>query len=279
MRIQYLGTGAAEGFPAVFCNCIHCTKARQDLGRELRTRSQALIDGLLLVDFPPESYFHAVRFGVDLSAVCTLLVTHSHTDHFYAQEFVNRGYKFASGMTSPLLDIYGDETVREVYEEGIRREIKPEVLSGLRFHTVQPFRHFDAGGYEIFSLPATHTKEEKSLLYCIRREGKTLLYLNDTGLLREECYSFLEKNKIRADFVSLDCTLADDPLPHSPRHMGFEENDIVRDKLVSYGLVHADTKYCVTHFSHNSAPFRSRIEEEGKKRGYLAAHDGAVFEF
>ena len=96
MRIRYLGTAAAEGFPAVFCNCAACKMARE-LG-ELRTRSQALIDETLLVDLPPETYYHTVRFGIDLSAVSHLLVTHSHTDHFYAQELVNRGYKFAYGM-------------------------------------------------------------------------------------------------------------------------------------------------------------------------------------
>lgn len=100
MKIRYLGTAAAEGFPAVFCNCAACKAARKDIGRELRTRSQMLVNEDLLIDFPPESYYHAMRFGVDLSAVRTLLVTHSHTDHFYAQEFVNRGYKFAEGMAS-----------------------------------------------------------------------------------------------------------------------------------------------------------------------------------
>ena len=63
MRIRYLGTAAAEGFPAVFCNCAACKMARE-LG-ELRTRSQALIDETLLVDLPPETYYHTVRFGID----------------------------------------------------------------------------------------------------------------------------------------------------------------------------------------------------------------------
>ena len=125
MRIRYLGTAAAEGFPAVFCNCAACKMARE-LG-ELRTRSQALIDETLLVDLPPETYYHTVRFGIDLSAVSHLLVTHSHTDHFYAQELVNRGYKFAYGMRAKTLRIYGDETVREVFAEGTAREIKDDV--------------------------------------------------------------------------------------------------------------------------------------------------------
>lgn len=100
MKIRYLGTAATEGFPAAFCNCKSCTAARKDISKELRTRSQMLIDTELMIDFPPESYYHAMRFGIDLSAVRTLLVTHSHTDHFYAQEFVNRGYKFAEGIAS-----------------------------------------------------------------------------------------------------------------------------------------------------------------------------------
>ena len=143
MRIRYLGTAAAEGFPAVFCNCAACKMARE-LG-ELRTRSQVLIDETLLVDLPPETYYHTVRVGIDLSAVSHLLVTHSHTDHFYAQELVNRGYKFAYGMRAKTLRIYGDETVREVFAEGTAREIKDDVRADIRFITAEPFTAFDCG--------------------------------------------------------------------------------------------------------------------------------------
>ena len=80
-----------------------------------------LIDTELMIDFPPESYYHAMRFGIDLSAVRTLLVTHSHTDHFYAQEFVNRGYKFAEGIASEFLDIYGNGEVLSVYPQAVTK--------------------------------------------------------------------------------------------------------------------------------------------------------------
>ena len=169
MRIRYLGTAAAEGFPAVFCNCAACKMARE-LG-ELRTRSQALIDETLLVDLPPETYYHTVRFGIDLSAVSHLLVTHSHTDHFYAQELVNRGYKFAYGMRAKTLRIYGDETVREVFAEGTAREIKDDVRADIRFITAEPFTAFDCGGYEVDARPAQHTPSERALVYLIRKDG------------------------------------------------------------------------------------------------------------
>lgn len=279
MKIKYLGTAAAEGFPAAFCNCQHCLRARRELSYEWRTRSQALIDGDLLIDLPSETYMHAMRFGIDLSAIRTLLVTHSHTNHFYAQELVNRGDKFAYRMAAQTLDIYGNEGVFEVFREGTAREMREDVSEGIKFHCIQPFTRFETGGYEVFMLLATHMQAEKALLFCIRKEGKTLFYLNDTGLLSEACYTYLAEQKLCADFVSFDCTLADSALPHSPRHMGFLENEIVREKLIKCGAASAETKYCVTHFSHNSAPFRDRIEEEAAKRGFLAAHDGSEFIF
>lgn len=53
MKIRYLGTAAAEGWPALFCSCPICTKARAEGGRNLRTRTQAILDGELLLDFRP----------------------------------------------------------------------------------------------------------------------------------------------------------------------------------------------------------------------------------
>lgn len=49
MKLQYLGTAAAEGIPAAFCTCPVCKHARQEKGREIRSRSQMLLDGELLI--------------------------------------------------------------------------------------------------------------------------------------------------------------------------------------------------------------------------------------
>lgn len=278
MIIQYLGTGAAEGFPAVFCHCESCTQARRDLQKECRTRSQVLVDGKLLIDFPADSYLHSLRFGTDLSAVQALLVTHSHTDHFYAQEFVNRGHKFAFDLVSPTLDLYGNAEVLSVFAEDTRREMRDGVRQNIRLHECGPFQQFTAASYEIFTLPAVHTPKEQALLYCIRKD-KTLLYLNDTGFPQEECFAFLKEKGIRADFVSMDSTFADDVRPHSGRHMGFEENVRLRETLIRFGIAGKDTQFCATHFSHNSAPFRDRLCAVAKEYDFLAAYDGFKIEF
>lgn len=274
MKIRFLGTAATEGFPAVFCNCDACTRARENIQIETRTRSQILIDDDLLIDFPADTYVHAMKNNIDLSAIHTVLITHSHTDHFYAQEFINRGYKFAWNMRQNEISIYGNNAVYKVFKEGIRREIKKCVKDSISFHVIKPYSIFSSHEYTVKVLPALHSTKEQALLYCIEKSGKTFLHFNDSGLLHEECYQFLQENNVVADAVSMDCTFADSSGSHSFRHMGFHENEIVREKLLKYSIASKDTKYYVTHFSHNSSPLRERIAEAAQKRGFIAAYDG-----
>ena len=55
MRIKYLGTAAAEGVPGIFCDCENCKRARKLGGKNIRTRSQAILDDTLLIDFPADT--------------------------------------------------------------------------------------------------------------------------------------------------------------------------------------------------------------------------------
>ena len=75
MKIAYLGTGAAEGIPAIFCSCPYCSGVRLRGGKEIRSRSQILIDGELSVEFPPDAFYHAAA-GARLNEIKYVLVTH-----------------------------------------------------------------------------------------------------------------------------------------------------------------------------------------------------------
>ena len=55
MILTFLGTAAAEGFPAVFCNCDFCKEARRLKGKNIRTRSQTIINDDLLLDLPADT--------------------------------------------------------------------------------------------------------------------------------------------------------------------------------------------------------------------------------
>ena len=278
MKIHYLGTAAAEGVPAVFCNCDYCRGLRERIaagraGHEVRSRSQVILDDELSVDFPPDAYSHAVAQGVDLSAIKYLIVTHAHMDHFYAYDFILRGYKYAYGMTAPKLTIFGNEEVCDVFREDTRREMKDCVNLNLEIVPVAPFTKVSFGDWNIYSVPAHHSSKEP-LLYLIEREDKRVLHLTDTGRIPEESIRFLAQIAKRVDLVTLDCTFlwqTSDPLA---RHMDVRECANTVERLKKAGVADEQTIKVITHFSHNSAPSDEAVERAQREYGFLAAYDG-----
>lgn len=278
MIVTYLGTGAAEGIPALFCNCEYCRGVRERGGAELRTRAQVLLDGELSIDFPPDAFVHGSVRGVDLSAVRYLLVTHSHMDHFNAHDLILRGYKYAHNMTSERLEIYGNREIAEIFSECTRRELKEDVAARIGVHTVGAFEEIRFGGWTVHTLAARHSSEGP-LLFSIEKGGKRVLHLCDTGILPEEDYAELERmGGAPCSLVTLDCTFLNEPHVAGARHMGIGDVAGVLRRLAAIGVIDKETKRVITHFSHNSAPMPHVLREIEQQYGVIAAYDGMRLE-
>lgn len=277
MKIKYLGTAAAEGVPAMFCGCEYCKNIIKLGESEFRTRAQVLIDDDLSVDFPPEAYSHALKCGKTYENLKYLLVTHSHMDHFYAHDFILKGYKYAK-LGEDVLKIYGNSEVESIFYECTRREMKKEVAPHLSFTSIKPYEKLKIGDYTVLTLPAQHTVPEQSLLYYIERKNKGYLHFYDTSIVEDGVFEFLRNNGAKAGLVSFDCTFTDNVASVSKRHMGIEENMLMKDKLKSFGVIDDNTKIVITHFSHNSNPIKKRLAEIEKKYGVIAAYDGLEIE-
>lgn len=235
MKITYYGTSASEAWPALFCNCEACELARQLGGKNIRTRSQALVDTTLLLDFPPDTNYHAQQYHLDLRKVETLLITHSHHDHFFPYDICMRTENYATGLSDKKLTVYGNEEVESRFCQAAR--IDGSVSKFVRFQRLEPFDCVNTeDGYEITAVLADHNQPEKSLLYLIKKGGKQLLYAHDTGIFPEVTWKFLEGK--RFDFVSLDCTAL--TRDWKKGHMGFEAVDQVRDRMTEMKCI--DTK-------------------------------------
>ncbi len=282
MEIKFMGSGAAEGIPALFCRCALCREAREQ--KKYFTRSQLLIDGVMLIDFPPDSYYRALRLGVDLADVKSVLITHSHSDHFYPEDFFMRGLASSHGVGEPIA-VFGSEKVAAKLRElagaiplGTYRhkscanfcgmEIYPQ---SVEYRAVKPYEIFRAGEYEIAALPSAHMPEEPSYIYAVSKGGASLLYATDTAVLREEVYCFLKEREYKFDCVIYDGTYG--KLDFNEGHMNFSDCENMREKLISFNLVKSDCKHVITHVSHNAA--RS-LEELGKSvsREFSVAFDG-----
>lgn len=277
MKITFLGTGAAEGVPAMFCNCDFCKNARLAGVDQMRTRSQVLVDNALSIDFPPEAYYHSVRFGVNLSSLRYILVTHSHMDHFYAHDFILRGYKYAT-LGEQVLDIYGNEEVSKVFSECTKREMKPVVAPHIRVNVVSPYTEFSLGDYRILTVPAQHSAAENALLYYVEKGGKGYLHLYDTGNVTDEAIKFLKDRRAIADVAAYDCTFGNGSGNLSARHMGITDVEDVRERLRKAGVVNDKTVSVITHFSHNCNPTKENLAQLEKNYGVVAAYDGMTIE-
>lgn len=274
MKFQILGTAAAEGWPAVFCHCDACEEARKH--GELRSRSQAIIDEDLLIDFPGDTYYHAVLHNIDLSKIQTLLITHSHCDHFAPMDLMTRGGCYAHKMAQPVLDIYSNETCKAIFDATVQYEIAPEIQKNLRYHILHPFMEFTAGSYRITSLKAFHAPAEEALLYLIEKEGKTIFYCLDTGWLPEETYAQLRGKHI--DLVAYDATFG--PKTFGDCHLGIPDAAQIQERLKKMGCVDHNTIAIVTHFSHNcGAKSHAELVQCAEKYGFLTAYDGFTVEF
>lgn len=278
MKLQYLGTAAAEGWPCVWCNCEACQEARRRGGRNIRTRSQALVDDELLLDFPCDTYLHALREHLDLSAVRWLLVTHSHTDHLYPAELVNRGGGYSHDMKSPTLDIYCNEAVRDYIYTAAGHELEQDVECRLYFHIMEPFVPVAVGPYTVTALPAKHMSSEQALFYLIERDGHSLLYAHDTGRFYSEVYDFLQKRGSAIDFISLDSTSGCYENGEDSGHMGFADTIVVKHRLLEIGAADAHTRFVLNHFSHNGKWLYDELVRRAAPENMEPSYDGMVVE-
>lgn len=274
MKLTYLGTAAAEAWPAIFCHCDNCKRAQKAGGRNIRTRSQAVVNDDLLIDFPADSYLHFLQTGIDFSALRYCIVTHSHSDHFTPNELYYR-YEgaFAHGLTVPEMDLYGNEAVLALYAK------VPETHPSVKItpHLVTAYEPFTVGRYEIIPLAANHAPKEKPVVYCIRDGEKTLLYLHDTGLPEEAFFDYLRSHGIRADLVSFDCTYG--ATPGVGGHLGLDTVQVLRDRLREIGTVDDATVCVVNHFSHNGNLTYDEMVPVARELGFETSYDGMEIEF
>lgn len=268
MKLTYLGTAAAEGFPAIFCNCEHCREARALGGKNVRTRSQAIINDELVIDLPADTYSHFLNNNIEGNKIKYLLVTHSHQDHFYHNELLMRRPPYAHNMTSPRLKVFcGSGTAAIIEKECNDEKLAIDCKQICYFETVS------VGDYSVTALPARHYEGDGALFYIIKSD-KTLLYAHDTGYFYDEVFEYIKTNGISFDMISLDCTYVDRPVSDSNTHMGIDNINRVVKRLADIGAVTDKTQVYINHFSHNAAPIHDKLEKRVAEYGYKVSYDG-----
>lgn len=266
MNVRLLGSGAADGIPALFEDSKVSHKARCSGGRDLRTRCAALIDEALQIDFGPDSFMQLARCGLNPKGWSAIVFTHSHDDHFAPTELQYALYPFTSQEFAHFT-IYGNEAICSRIES-----FYPDwPFEIVRTKSFEPFSH---GRYEITPIHAYHKLDEDAH-NLIFDDGKTrFLYATDTGFWQEHTWEFLRTQKI--DGLVIECTEGNHRTTYYG-HMDLKECVKAVKRLRTEGSIADDAPVFTTHHSHLGGLDHEGLERALAPHGIRPGYDGLEF--
>lgn len=274
MKLHFYGSGASEGFPAMFCDCRWCEEARRLGGKNLRTRTSCGIDETLLIDFSADTYAHVLYGGLDMRRIHHVLFTHSHGDHMYPTDLMTILPPMAWRKRKEPLALYGTEGCKAKMTEAIGSRAGTE--EHLYFEALPLWETTTIDSYRVTPLEANHDPKETCFIYAIECAGKTLLYAHDTAMFKARTWQALSRS--RFDCVVLDCTSVTEPRVFS-NHMGFDENVLIRQRMLEEGMADGSTVFVASHFAHTYGPLHDRLTDVFEKEGFIPAYDGMELVF
>jgi len=267
MRIRLLGTGGADGIPALCSNSPVSNYAREHGGKDVRTRCAALVDDELKLDFGPDTLAQAHRDNLDPSQWTAIVFTHSDEDHLTVSEFQYFLYPFNDNDHLPFA-IYANPVVC-----GIIRDRYP--TWPIEMHETKAFQPFEHSGYTITPILANHKEEEEAHNLVIERGGRKFIYATDTGIWGDETFSFLTGAMAHA--MVIECT------------EGFRKSDYVGhlDIAECVGMVQRlreldglvdDARVVTTHHSHQGGARHCDLVKALGRFAIEPGYDGMEFE-
>lgn len=268
MQVRLLGTGAADGIPGLYGDNRVSRYAREHNGHDRRTRSAAVVDEILKIDFPPDTLCQLQRVAIDARDWTAILFTHSHEDHFAVSEIQYFMYPFTEFEQLPC-SIYGNSTIGRILAQ--RYPDWP-----IDFVEMRSFCTYSHSSYRITPVLAHHQIEEECLNLLIEREDKTLLYATDTGVWSEKTFTFLRD--YRLDCLIIECT---DGFVSSgyEGHLSIETLAQVLKRLRTQGTLDSHSRVVTTHHAHTGDATHDELREALAPLGAEPGFDGMIIEF
>ncbi len=241
----------------------------------MRRRPLAIVDDQLCIDLPCDARDSFLAHGVDPKKLRYVLITHGHYDHFMGENMLTRP------QNANKLDVYistesGEGFVKkcgDLRHARIPAGMPPVNVPNVNF--LSPYETVQAGSYEVTALPANHAPRLGSLNYILSSEGKTILWLHDSGILLPDVKSFLAKKKFFFNFVSMDCALPKGS-PASNEHMDLIQCAETAEFLRSIQAIDDGTKLYLAHISHLVGQTHEEMAQDAKCYGFHVAYDGEI---
>ena len=254
MRIHFLGTGGAEGIPAMGCECNHCARARQEGGRLVRHRSSVLFSlpgYVLLLDTPPD-----IRELIETNGAQTIhgiFLTHEHFDHVGGlEEFLY----WRKGV-----DLFAES---RIYQRLIR-ENGGDRLADITFHfAIHPGMGIHFNDFFFTPFEVRHTVPCFGLVIIEGQRRVAHAADSDSRL----------SNYARSLIQGVDLLIVNTPFFE---HRG-EESHLSVEKAITLKNEVGANKMILTHASHSNLPHDELETYIAQFEGITVAYDGLIVE-
>ncbi|MFY7953560.1 MAG: MBL fold metallo-hydrolase [Armatimonadaceae bacterium] len=268
MRLFFLGTGSAQGFPSLFGSSPVELEARRLGGRNLRKRSSVLIDGTVQVDLPPDALANVHRFPeLNLADLGDLVFTHPHDDHFALRELQYLAPTFAPNRTAPLV-IHATQSLVARISREVQTFFDPPPI---QFRTLQPFVPCQIGRLELTPLPAHHIPDEVCLNFVVQQDHRRLLYATDTGWYDQSTWDALDNTQLH--LVALECGNGLQAGGYDG-HLSLEDCVRFRDEMQRRNALHPTARVFLTHIGPVGGLLHDDMVSRAAAYGLDVAYDG-----
>lgn len=265
MDIRLLGTGGADGIPAFYSDSRVSEYARKHGGKDIRTRSAALVDGALKIDLPPDTLMQMHRDGLDARDWSGLVFTYGDDDHFAPRELQYGLYPFNNSDHLGFV-IYGNEKILDRIR-GIFPDWPMELV------LIRSFCAFHHADFLITPIEARHNDKEECLNHIIERNGKSVLYATDTGYWREPTWEFLSDFKL--DALVIECSEGFAKSGYMG-HLDIPTCIQVVERLRKQGTLSEASRVVTTHHSHQGEVTHAELESALVPHGIEPGWDGMI---
>jgi len=267
MQVRLLGTGGSDGIPAFYGNDRVSAHARKVRGKEMRTRSAALVDGTLKIDLGPDTLCQLNAYGLEARDWTAAFFTHSDGDHLCLSELQYGLFPFVE-CEDLEFTIYANETVC-----GLINERYPKwPIDLVRTYKNQTYLH---EGYEITPVEATHTVGEECHNLIFAKDGVSFLYGTDTGVYSEATFEVLAGRQL--DALVIECSDGKYKTPYVG-HMDLAQCVEVVGRLRSSGALRPGAQVVTTHHTAGGDLTHAELEEILRPYDIVPGFDGMVIE-
>lgn len=251
-----------------------------------------------MIDLSSHAFHSALRYGIDITRMRYLFVTHDHRDHFDPQHLIWRSLPFENGALQPItepfdmavsieqmgarhtalphLDMYGHESVLTALQKNPR--FRAENMAhdyGMSFHALSRGETIRLGSLTVTGIVSHHSTPGSVLNYIFSRAGRTLLYALDCGGYDEDMLDILKRH--RFDCVVLEGTFGHMPVTF-PMHQNKEKNLRMLNFFDENHLWADQPRMVLSHMAPHWTPPHDQYSREMAAYGIEVAYDGLTIE-